>query len=1791
VHWSRYDAPNGALVGQATQDNLPFGPEAGPGQYYYSVECVANGQQGPSHSFTFTVNPKPGLTLFSRINDQPFGTPTTQSLCEGGLVAFGRDRVPVPAGYTLQWRGPNGSASPVNQDWDVNNITPAQGGAYTYTVTDDKGCSTSASINVEVRPRPNMPITYVAANNSGFRTDRNQYTVGQGSVLVLGRDYIGGPDNKPLPGYNLVWTGPNNTSVNGQDGDWAIESFQANHAGVYTFQVTNPSGCTNQNSVTLDFLANPAPVLSASPSSILAGGSSVLSASGCGGTVTWSTGEVGPTSITVSPTQTTTYQAICTLFPSSGGWAQSPNTSITVTVGSLGTPTAPTFNGGSNAFTGQGTEVTFASSCPSGGQVHWSRYDAPNGTRIGEAFGSTLLFGGNSPAGPYYYSVECVANGQQGPARTFTFTVNSKPTFGFTAAGTNSSASASSANGPASLTAVICDGGYLSLSGLTWASSPSLRMFERLRSNGNVQGVPTDRAPNDLSHDLAEGIFNQGHGPNRLANPAAEGIIYQDFFAYQDTNGNGQYDAGTDYASETITLVYRITPKPAAPSVTTNVSTLCNNGSATLTATGCSGWIVWQDVARPGVELQVSRQAPYTFTVSPTQTTTYQAFCQESACNSNMSTPVTITVEQAVKPTNVVASPSTISSTQSVTLTAQGCANTTRWEWNGTSVTGAQLVTTLNQTTVFGVRCVSAAGCQSDTAAITVRFINIAAPVISASKLQICGADSLTLRAEGCPEGSVARWSNNMTGNVIRFVPTANATYYAVCKQGTSEGAQSNKLSITVSPVPAVLGLADTYELGNTISLTATAPGATSYKWIDPQGNTNNGAELKRLGAGMSYAGSYTAVATYSSSCYAYTVVVVRINGTSMTTGAVSPAAVCTGSSVSVPYSSTYTFGASNQFSVLLSDASGSFNNAQVIGTGTSSPITGVVPTTIAAGTGYRVRVVSSAPVSDGETSPTTLTITAAFSVSATSNSSNQQRVVGDTLRLNSTVVPAVNGASYNWRGPNNFSSTQANPVIPGSTTAANGTYTLTVSSPAGCSASAQTSVLLNTDTTRAQRAIRIKAVDSTPKETDLIPRTNGGLGSLNLSVEELDGLDLTGYTYQWSRPVSSTGTTPTTATTPTLTAGKIGEYKVVLTKGVDTLVAYTTLRAKPCKQVAHTYQCGHPATAVGGLDDTGISSLAPGDTIRTGDFDVIVTEINGGGSGGWSGKGYTQVPYLGDTHITVDFTNAKVNDCYEYTGGGVVQSAYNSSWFVNPQPSQDETKGTENPNVSLAKIQDVLVTYSGSDQDKRTIDSYFKSLESQIINDPSLTDEQRTGALANLDSAKTYWSSLKACSSDGGRIAARANDGPACSKQTVLDKLTTLYKQMTTLPIGECVAPPPALTGAEREGQKRVVSGITATNAPIDCFKTYYYFSGATQLLRQKNPTISNWNKGWYTYDEYIKRVGPIITSIAVTTGDVQILRSDFSVSEYTSLFQDFVNSRNVSDEFLKVIAPSYNKYRAGADFTNTGSGRVDPVYIEFDILSLATISELKALVNALPGLAKAAALSSKKAIIAGQIITRLRLAEIGSNGILSKIKWAEARAVNTDILNSIELKSLKFINRMDNPSTGNIVIVKLKGSNWGIISEGIARQSWNGRVNIFKANAEEIAEAATRIKQHRIASNNRTGGNYGYIEGRVDDLLVSNKMWRSAASEPHEPQIFTAIEVEGSRGRTWLRTTDSEYKMLNQLASDLGGRKGGVYANIKGEIKIVSENPYCVSCQGIIQQFSEMFPNVKLVLVDGAK
>ena len=83
---------------------------------------------------------------------------------------------------------------------------------------------------------------------------------------------------------------------------------------------------------------------------------------------------------------------------------------------------------------------------------------------------------------------------------------------------------------------------------------------------------------------------------------------------------------------------------------------------------------------------------------------------------------------------------------------------------------------------------------------------------------------------------------------------------------------------------------------------------------------------------------------------------------------------MCSGQPIEVSYNLNGTFNAGNVFQIQLSDKSGSFSAPASIGSYTWSGVaaaqnlttTCVIPTNITAGTGYRIRIVSTSPAITG---------------------------------------------------------------------------------------------------------------------------------------------------------------------------------------------------------------------------------------------------------------------------------------------------------------------------------------------------------------------------------------------------------------------------------------------------------------------------------------------------------------------------------------------------------------------------------------------------------------------------------------------------------------------------------------------------------------------------------------------------------------------------------------------------------------------------------------------------------
>ena len=136
---------------------------------------------------------------------------------------------------------------------------------------------------------------------------------------------------------------------------------------------------------------------------------------------------------------------------------------------------------------------------------------------------------------------------------------------------------------------------------------------------------------------------------------------------------------------------------------------------------------------------------------------------------------------------------------------------------------------------------------------------------------------------------------------------------------------------------------------------------------------------------------------------------------------------------LSVAYTATGTF--TGTFTAQLSDANGSFATPTIIGTGVS-PIAAIIPSTVPAGNGYRVRVVNDNPATVGSDNSTNIIIeTVTVNLGAdTSYCAN--------VAFNHTLNANNAGSTFLW---NNASTLQTLNITQA------GTYSVTVTSANGC--------------------------------------------------------------------------------------------------------------------------------------------------------------------------------------------------------------------------------------------------------------------------------------------------------------------------------------------------------------------------------------------------------------------------------------------------------------------------------------------------------------------------------------------------------------------------------------------------------------------------------------------------------------------------------------------------------------------------------------------------------------------
>ena len=374
---------------------------------------------------------------------------------------------------------------------------------------------------------------------------------------------------------------------------------------------------------------------------------------------------------------------------------------------------------------------------------------------------------------------------------------------------------------------------------------------------------------------------------------------------------------------------------------------------------------------------------------------------------------------------NIVVNPTpngTVTPSQSIcvgttaTLTATGGTN---YLWS-TGSTAASITVNPSNTTTYFVTITGSNGC-SMTLNSTVTVNPIPNGTVTPSQ-SICAGTTVTLTATG---GTSYLWSNGANTASITVTPAATTTYSVVII-GTGGCSVTLSSTVTVNPIPnGTVTPSQSICAGTTVTLTAT--GGTSYLW-------SNGANTASITVTPAATTTYSVVITGTGGCSMTLSSMVTVNP--IPNGTVTPSqSICAGTTV--------TLSATGGTSYLWSNGA---TTASIVVTPTATTTYSVVIT----GTGGCSVTLSS-------------TVTVNVMPVITYIGSNSPVCSGNNINL--SVTTNQTGCTYTWNGPNGFTSTLQNPIIPNATTAASGNYNCVVNIGV-CSTTANTSVVVNTTPT-----------------------------------------------------------------------------------------------------------------------------------------------------------------------------------------------------------------------------------------------------------------------------------------------------------------------------------------------------------------------------------------------------------------------------------------------------------------------------------------------------------------------------------------------------------------------------------------------------------------------------------------------------------------------------------------------------------------------------------------------------
>ncbi len=583
------------------------------------------------------------------------------------------------------------------------------------------------------------------------------------------------------------------------------------------------------------------------------------------------------------------------------------------------------------------------------------------------------------------------------------------------------------------------------------------------------------------------------------------------------------------------TTTVTVNPTPVAPTAGSN-SPVCIGATINLTASN----IVGATYSWTGPNsFSSALQNPSISGATATMTGTYSVTATVSGCSSAFGT--TTVVVSPVPATPTASSNSPVCQGTTLNLNASNVAGAT-YTWTGPN----SFSSSIQNPSIAGVT-LAAAGTYSVTATVagctglagTTTVVVNATPTAptAASNSPVCVGTTLNLTASNVA-GATYSWtgpnsfSSSTQNPSIAGVTLAAAGTYSVTATVAGCPSVFGTATVVVNPIPAAPTAGSNSPIcnGGTINLTASNIAGATYSWTGPDSFSSSVQNPSIAGATPTASGTYSVTATVAgcTSAFGTTNVVVNMPPAAPTAGSNSP--VCTGSALNLTAnliaSATYSWTGPNSFSSSLQNPT--IAGVTVLAAGTYS-VTATVPGCATSPVGTTTVVVNATP-----TAPTA--------------SSNTPVCAGSTINLSASNVA---GATYNWIGPNAFSSSTQNPSISGATAAMAGTYSVSVTVN-GCTGA-------NGTTT-----VSILPTPATPSPTSNSPVCVGN--TINLSTTAVAGAS-----YSWTGP-NSFSSSLQNPTIPGATLAADGTYSLTITVAGCTSTAGTvvvTVNATPTTPIA----------------------------------------------------------------------------------------------------------------------------------------------------------------------------------------------------------------------------------------------------------------------------------------------------------------------------------------------------------------------------------------------------------------------------------------------------------------------------------------------------------------------------------------------------------------------------------------------------------------------------------------------